>query len=730
MLRTPRLSTAFVYPVVDWFIPAALKEDVELVQRVRMFVISHLFGPFLGHPITAFLYIVDPNPNPHVPILGISIAAFWLFPWALKFTGRYQTLALISVQNLTFATLWGSYHYGGVSSPFLPWLLMVPLLAFYYMGPGKSARIGVIGMLCVNLSLFYFAYSWDHSFPAHVPLDDMVGVGMISIFCAAIYVSMMAVYYANVVASQSELQREVLRHKITMAELREAKEAAERANGAKSDFLAKMSHELRTPLNAVIGYSEMLLEDAELSGNGESIADLEKINRAGKHLLALVTEVLDLSKIEAGKMELYIERFDLSAFIDDIASTCRPLIAKNANELVVNRTSDLGVVACDVTKLRQAVINLLSNAGKFTKNGRVTLETGRHQDENGEYFTISVHDTGIGIRAEDLGRLFQNFSQADANISGQFGGTGLGLALSRKLCRIMDGDITVASEFGAGSTFTIRLPVTAEAFSGLPSDAAGEAVPVRQAAEGKSVLVIDDDPDVLELMQRILEGEGFESILVDNAESGLQLARTMKPALIVLDVVMPGMDGWQLLSALKSDESLKACPVIVQSILDDPKTGYELGADEVLSKPIDRKALTENLVRLCRREPDAAVLVVSSSADMFVSAVVDQLRRQRVPVVEAADCETALLRATAVRPAAVLLGNHVSRGMVLKFLDSLRQMNDEVALPVLAVYGDNGQAEEAPEGVTKIVGGDTEQAENVANQMRELMTGAKGNLNG
>lgn len=743
MIGRLRISTAFIYSIVDWFIPDHIKKDVELVQRVRMFVISHMFGPFLGHPITAFLYFVDPEPNPHVPILGLSILAFWAFPWALKFTGAYYVLALISVQNLTFATLWGSYNYGGVSSPFLPWLLMVPLLGFYYLGAGMRFRVAVIGAICVNMAGFYVTYEINQGFPEHVHLSSMVGPGMISIFCAAIYVSLMAVYYANVVASQSELQREVLRHKVTMAELRMAKDAAENANSAKSEFLAKMSHELRTPLNAVIGYSEMLLEDAELEGDGENIADLEKINKAGMHLLALVTDVLDLSKIEAGKMELYIERFDLNAFINDVASTCRPLVAKNANALEVESDANLGIVACDVTKLRQAVINLLSNAGKFTRNGQVTLAAERIREGKTEYFTVSVRDTGIGIRQEDQQRLFQNFSQADANISGQYGGTGLGLALSRKLCRLMGGDISVDSRYGQGSCFTIRLPATVSDFEGLldvdgmpaaaPSgstqhtDGAGSAK--RQGASGETVLVIDDDHAVLELMERILSREGYHPVLVDNAQSGLQLARTMRPSLIILDVVMPDMDGWELLAALKADETLRACPVIVQSIVDDQQTSYSLGADEVLTKPIDRERLAENLAHLCRRSTSHPVLVVRPDNDTVGSEVAACLREQRQSVVEVTDCKAALAVATATPPSAVLLCGGTSNSEALSFLSALRASKDDAPTPTLAIAGSNGYSD-ALTGVDLVVDPKAQGASDIADVVAGMISESTGQRHG
>jgi signal transduction histidine kinase/ActR/RegA family two-component response regulator len=621
-----RLSPSMIYPVLDWFMPPALKAEREMEQPARMFLISHIFGPFLGHTITIYLYVLDPHPGYQLWVLALSITAFWAFPFALKRTGAYVALALLSVQNLIFAVLWGAYHYGGVSSPFLPWLLVVPLLAFFYLGRALRPRLIVLGMIVTNLTLFYVSYALGHSFPEHVPLAALTGIGIMSMLCAAIYVSMMALSYAGIVANQSELEHEVQNHRATAIKLREAKDEAEAANRAKSEFLAKMSHELRTPLNAVIGYSDMLLEDLEIEGGEEQqTEDLRKINGAGKHLLSLITDVLDLSKIEAGKMELFNERFDVGALVDDMVAISRPLCARNGNQLVVMRDADLGSAEGDVTKLRQAVLNLLSNAAKFTRNGRITLTVARAVEAGSDWLTIAVRDTGIGISRDNLRKLFQNFNQAEASTSTKYGGTGLGLSLTQKLCRLMGGDVTVESDLGRGSCFTIRLPASLAATVQRRAeiDRAAELVPADAATRHNVILVVDDDPAVLDLMQRMLIKEGFRPMLADDPRAVLGLAQGAKPSVIILDVLMPGMNGWEILRALKADRELEGCPVVMLTIVDDRRTALALGAVEHLVKPVDRDVLMRVLDRLCPRgknDPSAAGENRNSAKPMTANA--------------------------------------------------------------------------------------------------------------
>jgi signal transduction histidine kinase len=269
----------------------------------------------------------------------------------------------------------------------------------------------------------------------------------------------MALYYAKILASQTELESEMRQHMATASALRLATEQAERAGAAKGEFLAKMSHELRTPLNAVIGYSQILLEDAEDEGDSQSIADLNKIHGAGQHLLKLVNEILDLSKIEAGKMELDLEETDLAGMLAEIAEAASPAARKNGNELICDIGPDLGTALCDATKFRNMAGQLLDNAAKFTQNGKVELVAERNRDASSDVLVIQVIDSGIGITPDQITHLFEKFTVADDSSTSKYGGTGLGLALCQKLCKLMGGEVSVDSEVGRGSRFTIRMPL-------------------------------------------------------------------------------------------------------------------------------------------------------------------------------------------------------------------------------------------------------------------------------
>jgi len=418
--------------------------------------------------------------------------------------------------------------------------------------------------------------------------------------------------------------RELSKRKHTEAELRKSRDMAEQANRAKSAFLANMSHELRTPMNAIIGYSEMLQEEAGDSGRQDLIPDLEKINAAGKHLLSLINDILDLSKIEAGRMDLYLERFDLSTMLADVVSTVTPLVEKNSNTLEVDFADDLGSMRADLTKLRQALFNLLSNASKFTSHGVVSLTARRERNPGGDGIVLSVRDSGIGIAADKISLLFQEFTQADDSTTRNYGGTGLGLAITRRFCQMMGGDISVESHAGKGSTFTIRLPAEVDALEaartagsqgGGPESAEMTSATGQASPDAQTILVIDDDESTCDLLRRTLQKAGYAIVVATRAEEGLRQARACQPDAITLDVMMPGMDGWSLLSTLKADPELMHIPVIMLTMIDDRGMGYSLGAAEYLTKPVDRSRLLPLLEKYTQHNNAGTVLVIDDNPE-------------------------------------------------------------------------------------------------------------------
>jgi signal transduction histidine kinase/CheY-like chemotaxis protein len=469
-------------------------------------------------------------------------------------------------------------------------------------------------------------------------------------------------------------------------ELAEARDAALEATRLKSEFLANMSHELRTPLNAIIGYSEILAEDAEDSGRQGELADLEKIRSAGKHLLALINDVLDLSKIEAGKMEVHLETFEVSSMLEEVISTVAPLVAKNDNRLEVRRAEGLGTLHADLTKVRQALFNLLSNACKFTSGGVITLAVVRERvDGVADWLRFAVSDTGIGISPEQMKKLFEAFSQADASTSKKYGGTGLGLLLSRRFCQLMGGDITVESVPGQGSTFTIHLPVDGKVSKAPESPREETSIAAKTSAQGlPTVLVIDDDWTARELMQRFLDQQGLHMVGAASGEEGLRLAKELRPAAITLDVLMPGMDGWSVLAALKADPELAPIPVVMATIVDEKNMGFALGATDFLTKPIDRGYLAQLLKKYRCVHPPCPVLLVEDHSDLR-AMMRHMLEQEGWAVAEAENGRVALDRVTENRPELIVLDLMMPEMDGFSFLEALREHVAWRSIPVVVV---------------------------------------------
>jgi signal transduction histidine kinase/CheY-like chemotaxis protein/HAMP domain-containing protein len=463
-------------------------------------------------------------------------------------------------------------------------------------------------------------------------------------------------------------------------EIAVARDAAETANRAKSQFLANMSHELRTPLNAIIGYSEILQEDVADLGRDNLVPDLRKIEEAGRHLLGLINDILDLSKVEAGRIDILLEDVEIVPLLEEVRAIIDPLAEKNGNAVKYCLADNLGSMRTDRTKLKQSLLNILSNANKFTQNGRVTLAAERIQ--NGRTATrFAISDTGIGMSEEQLGRLFQAFSQAETTTSQKYGGTGLGLVITRNFCQLLGGDVTVVSKPGEGSTFTITLPdrpATQPHFRSI--DAPQIAGEVENAT---TVLVVDDDPAARDLLTANLKGAGYRLVQAASGTEALNLARTVRPDAITLDVLMPKPDGWDVLKALKADAQLRDIPVIMVTVLSERGIGLSLGAVEVLTKPVDRAQLSALMHSLLRRE--GAVLLVEDDAGAR-ELICQSINKMGLAVAEAVNGRQALTWLGAHPPPAMILLDLVMPEMDgFEVLDALAARADWRDIPVIVI---------------------------------------------
>ncbi len=498
-----------------------------------------------------------------------------------------------------------------------------------------------------------------------------------------------------------------------------ARDEAEAANRAKSTFIANMSHELRTPLSAIIGYAEMLGEEIEDGTPPVNLAgDVGKIEGNARHLLGLINDVLDLSKVESGKMEAYVETFDVAAMVRDVAATVGNLMERKCNSLRLELPEDLGGMRSDVTRIRQVLFNLLSNAAKFTENGTVTLAVEHMQAEDGrEMLSFSVADTGIGMTDEQMAKLFQRFQQADASTTRQFGGTGLGLALTRAFATLLGGEVQVTSAQGQGSTFTVRLPAVLG-----PPPALDLAAATDEDADGRRdiVLIVDDDETQRDLMSRFLTREGFLARTAADGPTGLLLARQLHPRAILLDVTMPGMDGWSVLSALKADPTLADIPVVMVTFVTERALASSLGASDYVVKPVDWDRL-RHVMEHFRQDDDGRVLIVDDEADTR-HLTRQALERNGWTVVEAANGQEALELIAHSIPHVVLLDLNMPVMDGFEFLTRMRAHPGCETVPVMVLTARDLNAEDRRRlrGANQVLNKGNTSLRGLANQLRQM----------
>ncbi|MGD8566579.1 MAG: response regulator [Gammaproteobacteria bacterium] len=507
----------------------------------------------------------------------------------------------------------------------------------------------------------------------------------------------------NQLFSRLSLRDEQLRleHEAAQNALKE-KLQAESANKAKSQFLANMSHELRTPLNAIIGYSEMLREESANIDHPHLNNDLNKIYAAGKNLLALINDVLDLSKIEAGRMQLYLEDVKVHLLVEEVVSIVKPMAGKNDDDIEVDCPEGVGTIKVDIMKLRQSLLNLLSNAVKFTKGGKIKLHVHREMLDGEEWVKFVVTDTGIGLSDSQMETLFNAFSQADMSTTRRYGGTGLGLTISQKFCRLMGGEISVESDLGKGSVFTLSLPVvikepeSTDTSEQVPQKPRGSYSKVRTQQAGireleydrrtktSTIVIIDDDPMACDLQQRHLAKNGYQVVCATGGEEGIKKINELLPDVILLDVMLTDMSGWQVLTYVKSQPGLVHIPVIMLTMIDEKNTAYSLGATAYLTKPIDWEKLVVTINQCVRKAGQDTILVVDDDADARKLARL-VLENDGYAVIEAENGYLGLMRVAERIPSVILLDLLMPNMNGHEFLNELELNERWRGIPVIAL---------------------------------------------
>jgi len=605
----------------------------------------------------------------------------------------YFTLSIIIALAASLAALWLSFYFRQDNTKYRHWKKI---------GSALMMGAAVAGMHYVGMKAANFHVGEKMQSSNGIVLDQQwLGYLIVGGTLFTLVLSLFGIYISNRFSHKNvELEEKALEihrkneelrqlndhleelvHKRT-AELERAHDEAIKANMIKSQFLANMSHELRTPLNAIIGYSEMLMEEVEQYNDQLLVEDLSKIRKAGNHLLALINDILDISKIEAGKMEVYAEEFELQTLLQDIESTVRPVIEAKGNQL--NITAADGVMNSDITKLRQIIINLLSNAGKFTENGIVGLEVKSQSKDGVHGYSFAVKDSGIGMTEEQIAKLFQPFTQADNSTTRKYGGTGLGLAISQRFAQLIGGEITVTSQINVGSTFTCWFPASINKVENAVQEHREYVAQEEAYTSQVNILLIDDEPFNYQLMQRYLAKEGWTLAFSETGAKGIELALQLRPHVILLDILMPSMDGWTVLAAIKSHPELQDIPVVIWSMTNDKQLGYTLGASEFLTKPLQRDRLLQVMNKYIPMHGDQTVLVIEDDAATN-ELMTRLLHKEGYSVIQARNGKLALDYMGNMTPNLILLDLMMPEMDGFTFVEEVRKVQLWNEIPIIVI---------------------------------------------
>jgi signal transduction histidine kinase/CheY-like chemotaxis protein len=599
---------------LNLFLPPAMLADPDARRSGRIFTVIHSIGPLPGFAILLWLYRLDPKPGVHLIVAMICMAGFWVFLPVLRMTGRWRILALLSVQNLAFILLFLSFYYGGISSPFLPWIVVTPFLTFFYLGEISLLSWLIVGAVAAEFDLFLAISRITGPAAVHVPPERLTSVTVLSLFCAGLCVTALAAHFAREITSKSQLEREVQRHLATERALGEAKDVAEAASRAKTDFLASMSHELRTPLNAVIGFSEMMSSEAFGPIGHERYRGYAKdIHDSGSHLLAIINDILDVAKAESGTFELFEETFDCRETINEAAMMLRQRISEAGLTLELELPPGMVRLRADRRRTRQVFLNLIHNAVKFTPSGGKIRIHAACDTKSG--LTVTVKDTGIGIARENLKKVLQPFVQVGGTARRSPEGTGLGLPLVQAMMQRHGGRFELDSEPGRSTTARVIFPperLVGDNAPGVPAPGQDLTMAAGRGADGMrtpTILVVDDDENLRSLIARMLSRGGYRALTAAHGIDALKCVRAHAIDVVVTDMLMPEMDGTELLRALHTERP--GIPVIATSGIDEwnewQRIAIHLGAFATLHKPIMASQLLQVVEKALNRIPVEAL---------------------------------------------------------------------------------------------------------------------------